>query len=254
MPASVEIVEEEMSARERQAAGAVRSSVSDDSGIDEGQVEEIIQGWMKSYLSAAHPELPRPGAVCPFVKPALDAGAIEVRSEVVPEHDPEPVVLEVTRRALTEFAETPLPGRENSLRALVLVFPGLLGSGHLIDDVHEVLKIQAVRAGLMLGQFHAECPEPSARNGDFAVNRSPVPLFAIRSMTVHDILFLHGDRDCFQEYVQRFGHLYRKDRRIDPAFRELHDRAIARFGTGTGRSLDQPEGRRSRCPVTGASD
>ncbi|WP_394216103.1 DUF6875 domain-containing protein [Brachybacterium vulturis] len=180
MPIGVEIVDDEMSVRERQAVRAVRSLVCDDFGIDERQVEEIILEWMGSYLSAAHPELPRPGAVCPFVKPALDAGVVEVRSGGVAERDPQPVVLDVTRRALSEFVETPLPGRENPLRALVLVFPDLLGSGYVIDDVHEALKIEAVRAGLMLGQFHADCPEPSARNADFPVNVSPVPLFAIR--------------------------------------------------------------------------
>ncbi|WP_394216104.1 hypothetical protein [Brachybacterium vulturis] len=70
-------------------------------------------------------------------------------------------------------------------------------------------------------------------------------------MTVHDILFLHGDGDCFLEYVQRFGHLYRKDRRIDPVFRELYDRATARFGADAGREGDGAGDQRPRCPVTG---
>lgn len=250
MPTDVDTVEDELSVTDRQGAGAVQCPARQEPGTTEWQVAEVVHEWMESYLASAHPSMPRPGAVCPFVRPALDTGEIEVRSEHAPERDPERVVVEVTRRALTEFAESPLPGR---LRALVLVFPDLLGRGDVIDDVHAVVKIEAVRAGLMLGQFHADCAEPSARNGGFAVNRSPVPLFAIRHMTVHDILFLHGDRDCFREYVQRFGHLYRKDRRIDPACRELYDSAIARFGADAGRDAEDPRDRRPRCPVTGES-
>lgn len=248
MPTDVDILEDALSKTGRQGVGDVQCPTRQEPGAAEWRVAEVVREWMESYLASAHPSMPRPGAVCPFVRPALETGEIEVRSEPAPERHPERVIVEVTRRALTEFAESPLPGRH---RAVLLVFPDLLGRGDVIDDVHAVVKIEAVRAGLMLGQFHAGCAEPSARNGGFAVNRSPVPLFAIRHMTVHDILFLHGDRDCFWEYVQRFGHLYRKDRRIDPAFRELYDGAITRFGADGGRDVESSRDRRPRCPVTG---
>ena len=112
--------------------------------------------------------------------------------------------------------------------ALVVAAPQLRDAGHVIDDVHAMLKDEAVHAGLMLGQFHENCTEPSARNPSFAVNRSPIPLLAIRAMTVHDILFLHSTPEWFGAYRERFGHLYAGGRRIDPLFRSLFDAAAER--------------------------
>ncbi|WP_157975542.1 DUF6875 domain-containing protein [Brachybacterium sp. YJGR34] len=187
---------------------------------------QIARAWIEDYLTREHPSMPRPGAVCPFVRPALAADAIEVRAVPVVGTDPVAEVLEVARQGLADFAASTTTSRADSLRALVLVIPS--ATGRVIDDAHALVKSEAVDAGLMIGQFHEMCEEASARNEGFPVNRSPVPLLAIRRMTVHDILFLHGDDTWFRAYAERFGHLYECRRRIDPAFRELYAAAIAR--------------------------
>lgn len=163
------------------------------------------------------------------MKPALAAGNIEIRSVPAVGPYPERAALEVTRRALSKFADLVAGDSKKAHGALVVAFPDLLDQAHLIDDIHDQVKDEAVGAGLMIGRFHAECDEPSARNRRFPVNRSPIPLLAIRTMTVHDILFLHGSPGWFRAYETRFGHLYHGGHRIAPPFLALFDAAAARF-------------------------
>lgn len=207
--------------------------------MEQERVEGILRTWMRTYLAREHPDMPRPGAVCPFVKPALDADAIEIRAVTTPGPSPQATALGATRAALAAFAgEVVAPaddlvgGRSTAsgmLRALVLVFPDLVARGAVIDEIHALVKCEAVAAGLMIGHFHDACMEPSARNPLFPVNRAPLPLLVVRAMTVHDILFLHGQERWFRVYAERFGHLFATGRRMDPAFRALYDGASERF-------------------------
>ena len=140
--------------------------------MEQETVEGILRTWMRTYLAREHPDMPRPGAVCPFVKPALDADAIEIRAVATPGPSPQATALATTRAALTAFA------------------------GEVVDP---------------------------------AGNRAPPPLLVVRAMTVHDILFLHGQERWFRVYAERFGHLFATGRRMDPAFRALYDGANERF-------------------------
>ena len=207
--------------------------------MEQETVEGILRTWMRTYLAREHPDMPRPGAVCPFVKPALDADAIEIRAVATPGPSPQATALATTRAALTAFAGEVVdpagataierPAASGMLRALVLAFPDLVARGAVIDEIHALVKGEAVAAGLMIGQFHDACMEPSARNPLFPVNRAPLPLLVVRAMTVHDILFLHGQERWFRVYAERFGHLFATGRRMDPAFRALYDGANERF-------------------------
>ena len=193
------------------------------------RIDELLAAWMGDYLAREHPDMPRPGTVCPFVKPALEARSIRIRGIPTAHGCPHELALDAARRGLTSFARGEEGTGAGMLRSLVLAFPDLVGRGEVIDAVHAVVKDEAVRSGLMIGQFHEACEEPSARNPDFPVNRAPLPLLVIRSMTVHDILFLHGDRRWFGIYAERFGHLFADGHRVEPAFRELYDGARSRF-------------------------
>nr|WP_245886208.1 hypothetical protein [Umezawaea tangerina] len=117
------------------------------------------------------------------------------------------------------------------LHALVVVLPDLAGDrAHLLDEAHRITKPDLVRRGLMLGQFHAECDEPSARNPDFPVSKSPVPLFALRHVAFHDVLFLDSDPGWFAHYARRYGKRYAKGAVPEPLFAALFARACRRWG------------------------
>ncbi len=62
---------------------------------------------------------------------------------------------------------------------------------------------------------------------------APVPMMAVRSMAIHDVLFLADRREWFEEYASRFGDRYRNSPRgIDPLLTEMYERARATHESG----------------------
>jgi heptaprenyl diphosphate synthase len=184
--------------------------------------------WIHDYLTDPHPELGRRGAVCPYVKPAMAAETlrIEVWTDITV-HDLESVV----DRMVEVFRSTPWPEQNETLRALVVVLPGLDGDEAMaLDDVHAAAKVRLAWEGLMLGQFHPRCQEPAARNQDFPVSQSPVPMLALRNMSFHDILFVNDEPDRFQAYRDRYGWQHQRGTVKDSLFSRLYHMALARLG------------------------
>ncbi|MBA0053326.1 histidinol-phosphate aminotransferase family protein [Streptomyces sp. AJS327] len=186
--------------------------------------EAVLSAWLDDYISAPHPELGREDAVCPFVRPAIRAGALrKVRCHVGPD-DGLSRMETLVHRAMDVFETTPPTTRNASLDSLIVVFDGLTReTWPLVDEVHGVMKDISVERGLMLGQMHPECEAPASRNPLFPVNRSPLPLIAVRRMAFHDILFLYHRPDWFAQYRKRFGHHYTAPSKVDPVFLQLFD-------------------------------
>jgi hypothetical protein len=194
--------------------------------------EAVIHNWLKDYVSRPNDLIGRSGAVCPFVLPSLRAGSLELRVRPV---GPAPTSATISRmllRALDEFDLIEWGGSNLALRSLLVVMPDLAPEEYqLLDDAHVEVKPAAVHRGMMIGQFHPLCQEPAARNPEFPVNQSPVPLVAIRPMALHDILFLTGEKAWFDEYRQRFGsHFGPRRDALDPLFVELFENACATHG------------------------
>ncbi|MFE4371729.1 polyprenyl synthetase family protein [Streptomyces sp. NPDC056835] len=193
-----------------------------------------VRDWLNAYITRPHELIGRTGAVCPFVSPSLRAGSLEIRTHTVGPSPSVDGITDLLSRALDEFDLIAWAGSNPTLRSLLVILPDLApDQGSLLDDAHRAVKPEAVRRGVMIGQFHPSCPEPAARNRDFPVNRSPVPLVAIRAMALHDILFLKDKKEFFEEYHRRFGGYYSPGRdAIDPHFVELFHAACAAYGTG----------------------
>ena len=191
-----------------------------------------VDRWLCDYVRRPHGELGRSGAVCPFVGPSQRAGSLEMRVRIVGPSPNSATVTGVLRLALHEFNQIPWLGDTPALRALLVVLPNVPDDRlHLLDRAHEVVKTEAVRHGMMIGRFHAKCPERAARNLDFLVSRSPVPLFALRPMALHDVLFLGDKREWFEAYFGRFSAHYRDGNdRIDHLIVERFERACNAYG------------------------
>lgn len=160
--------------------------------------------WLRGYVSEPHPELGRPGAVCPFVSQVLSEESLILLACRIIDRDPVVEdVIESIHRAIRLHQIMASRRGEKDLLCVVVTFPRFgVESFELIDQAHRLRKDAALRDGLMLGQFHPECPAPAARNPNFLVNRSPVPLVVVRRMAPHDHLFLDDNDEWLRVHQQ----------------------------------------------------
>jgi hypothetical protein len=223
-------------------AGIIRASVSKLSPsqggpsdmpnytIDNKRALAVASRWLSDFVCQPDEKVGRPGPVCPFVEPALQAGSIrfETRDGLLAATD------ETIKALIADMAEifraTEWPHRNKTIHALIYILPDLPeDSWTLLDQGQRAAKPTLAEDGLMLGQFHPHCDEPAARNSAFLVARSPIPMLALRNMSLHDIMFLGQEERNFLAYDKRFGHAYEKHTGISPLFRKLYSHAKEEF-------------------------
>ncbi|MFC8528651.1 DUF6875 domain-containing protein [Nocardia sp. NPDC057227] len=194
-------------------------------------VADTVSHWLVDYVGRPHPLLGRDGPVCPFVIPALKAGSLSVRQHRWRGQPDISRMAGLIDAILDHFHASVPDARPGDLHTLVVPVIGLPGSAWwLIDDGHRRAKTRVAARGYMLGQFHPACTEPAVHNALFPVNRAPYPLFAVRPMALHDLLFLHEDPIWFEQYRQRFGHRYHGGGRVSPQLRGLYSAASRQYG------------------------
>ena len=166
--------------------------------------------WIEVYICQPHPQLGRTGSVCPFVRLSIERGALSMSFHYEIDGSRVNTLKRTIYGYAAKFLELPYSDeRDRELQALLVIFPNIPEErADVIDLVHAQLKTHFVEKGLMLGQFHPNCPETAAHNPFFRVSVSPFPLFAIRYMVLHDILFLSKQEQWFAEYYSRFGSKY----------------------------------------------
>lgn len=150
--------------------------------------------WMLQFVAQPHRLMPRPGHVCPRLLPAIRQDVVQlvtVRTAVGDAAEAEEKVPYLGDLFVELFGDGP------SFRTASLIgfFPDLDPghAGDFIDEGHRRLRMSFVRRGLMLGEFHPLSTVASVRNPQFLVMESPVPMFAVRALSVHDRLFLDND-------------------------------------------------------------
>lgn len=187
--------------------------------------------WIQSYICQPHPQLGRKGAICPFAKPALDNGTLDMVFHYEVDGQSLAEVETITQKYIQVFLDHYPLGRPDALlQTLLVVFPDIpIERSTVIDEAHRTLKSAFVQQGLMLGQFHMTCPEPAIRNPDFYAMVSPLPFFAIRHMAQHDVLFLHQCSDWFSQYDARLGDAYRLGKVSHPLLVQFYEEAKQRF-------------------------
>lgn len=199
------------------------------------ETSAAVESWLGSYIRQPHSQIGRVGPVCPFVEPSQRAGALLTRIRLVGATPSLPLITEIVRCSLDEFKEIKWKASNPNLRALLVVLPDLPSRYYsLLDEAHAAVKSESVHQGIMIGQFHGHCQEKAARNPYFEVSKSPVPVLAVRSMAVHDVLFLADKKEWFEEYVARFGARYKNaPNGLDPTLYELYRKAYATHGVRT---------------------
>ncbi|MGW7530268.1 DUF6875 domain-containing protein [Streptomyces sp. NPDC054783] len=145
--------------------------------------------WVEEFVTQPHPDLGRSGAVCPRLAPAIRANTVWLVALTV--HATTPADAAEAGRLLLDLFEEVAAGPHWSTAALLGFFPGLPGeqAAGFIDGGHGLMRPEAVERGLMLGEFHAHSTVGGVHNRAFPVMQCPEPMFAVRAMTPHDLLF-----------------------------------------------------------------
>jgi hypothetical protein len=213
------------------------------------KANQILQ-WASEYIAQPHPELGRKGPICPFVRPAINRGEFFMSfHEGIDGSNLNEIKTIIRADVATFFHANPPDEAGRILRTLLIIFPDMTANqAFVLDEIQQQVKTELVRQGLMIGQFHPHCTEPAARNPRFHVSTAPTPLFAIRFMALHDILFLHEDEFWFREYYGRFAHKY-EARTVsrEYGFIELFEQAKQRFMPNKVDKTDPTK----RCPFHG---
>ena len=173
-------------------------------------------GWIREFLVRPHPELGRPGPVCPFAPIALGRDTIWMTEIGDVAASFESIAAIITGYRDVFLAMEPKSGPEAINKTFLIVFSSLQANGAegaaVVDRVQASLKKHFVEMGLMLGEFHDANQSPGLRNPDFRPLRSPIPMLAIRHMVDSDLPFLNResyppkDRAAFlRHYLFRLG-------------------------------------------------
>jgi hypothetical protein len=192
----------------------------------------IIEDWLTTYISRPHPDLGRPGAVCPYVPAARRYNLVVVLGRAWEErtHAPDTAAETFIRDAVDAYASWRWPESHPGLRSVIAVSRSMpRRTWRLLDTAQSRLKSEMAERGLMIGTFHLDSTMPAAHNQGFAPSTAPYPLVAVRAISQHDLWFLHRSADHFAAYRQWFAHRF-----TDPAERSqlglLYRDALERYG------------------------
>lgn len=182
------------------ALAQIERTLSPSTGIETEQDPQLRQtyatglAWMQRFIMRSHPDLGRKGAVCPFAKPSHDEHAL-LFSAFDCSGMPFDTYIATLMRLPYLFDRLSKARPEPSELLSLAVFPlGLSPDAYykFIDCAHVVLKPFFMECGMMLGEFHPTSTVRGAHSATFRPMRSDVPLFVIRAMALHDMLFIDG--------------------------------------------------------------
>lgn len=169
-------------------------------------VSEIAQ-WAVDYLCRPHGDLGRTGPVCPFVEMSMNRCLFFLTSCDVKASEIDQVRERVQAYRRWFQSMEPTTGEGAIFKTILIVFPEIRTeeAPSSVDVLQKELKIDFVRQGLMLGQFHRINRDAGLWNEEFQPLRSPVPLLAIRHMVAGDIGFLQEKKEYLEAYVEHFA-------------------------------------------------
>lgn len=156
--------------------------------------------------------------VCPFIRDSLDYDQFWIAESDLDNRSPD-AIKNLLLQVIDDFkkrdpAFDPVAEGKGAVlpilwKTYLIFFPQISYRSRvplpLIDGLHEELKPIFVKAGLMLGQFYAGCPQAAVYNPEWVhVLTSPFPAFAVRYMAKHDSLFIATDDPGYESYTGFF--------------------------------------------------
>ncbi|MFB2551807.1 DUF6875 domain-containing protein [Ensifer soli] len=161
--------------------------------------------WIETYLMQGHPDLGRPGAVCPFTRQAARLDTVRVAiSRIDPEDDS--AALALVRRSFAELdAIACKPGMEH-FRTVIIGFPrcGTAEGVAMLKAVQRAHRFHSLRRGRMIGLMHAQSEDEGLWNKAFRPLRAPMPVLAVRHMVEQDAPFAALHPALMLAYLGRY--------------------------------------------------
>lgn len=157
-----------------------------------------LVGWTADYIARPHPEMPRKGAICPYVQPSIERNFLFVKSSTL--GDDEDGLCEYMLAQATEFLSTaPTPPDPDSVyKSLIIAFPAIPDErAGILTVVRRKIKPAFLRSEITCGEFYNDSNDRSARNKELRIALAPVPCIAVRYLTPHDELFLRTQPDLY---------------------------------------------------------
>ena len=165
-----------------------------------------IAGWVKSYLMASHPDLGRPGEVCPFTSRAYQLDTIRIGVSFAASRDGA-LVTQLMRDGLRQFAAIACEDATRQLRTVIVGFPNLTNAEGVaaLRSAQRRLTLRCLWDGLMIGRFHPDSEDEGLWNPDFRPMRAPIPLLAVRHLVRNDAPFALRHPVLLASYLCRYS-------------------------------------------------
>ncbi|WP_051028056.1 DUF6875 domain-containing protein [Nocardia higoensis] len=163
-----------------------------------------LRQWTREHLCRPHPDLGRPGPVCPYISHSIAHEFLWAAYFEGRRIDAERITAIVDD--LYDLFPTlpPTTQPDATFKAVLAVFPDLTEYTDL-DVVQRDQKTRFVREGLMLGQFYPGCTMAGLRNPAFPALDAPLPMLAVRHMAATDFLFLDSRHEWLEAYLAIFA-------------------------------------------------
>lgn len=173
-------------------------------GIDLHPRAAELRRWALEYLCQSHPDLGRPGPVCPYTSRAIALRCLWAVFITGRDIDRQRIAAIVADLYDLFPAMPPRDGPDSKLKAVLAVFPDLTEYAD-IDTVQRDQKSRFVEQGLMLGQFYPGCTVAGLHNPAFPALDAPLPMLAIRHMVPTDFPFLSARHEWLDFYLKLFA-------------------------------------------------
>jgi hypothetical protein len=181
--------------------------------LDEAKAESAadaalarLRVWIEGYLMQTHPQLGRPGVVCPFTRLARKYDTIRLAiCDATP--DDRADVFTAIRRGYGMLDRIPATAETAVLRTVVIGFPNCSSEAGLalVHQGQMRHKLQAAMHFRMLGLMHPASEARGVWNPDFRPLRAPMPALAIRYMVEQDAVLIADHHLQWLPYFLKFG-------------------------------------------------
>ena len=175
-------------------------------GADALRFCRSIGQWVTSYLMSSHPELGRPGEVCPFTSRAYQLDTIRIGVSFAQSSDGT-VIGQTMRDCLRQFASIACDETTTQFRTVIVGFPNLTDQEGVaaLRAAQRRLTLRCLWDGLMIGRFHPAAEDEGLWNPDFRPMRAPIPLLAVRHLVRNDAPFALRHPALLASYLCRYA-------------------------------------------------